>query len=256
MAQAWIGCSGWNYKHWRELFYPRGVGTAKWLAFYSARFNTVEVNSSFYRIPRAGVVEKWVEQTPAGFRFAVKLWRGISHYRKLINSAQFLENFFEVVNPLPAARRAPLLIQLPPGQGLDLAKLESFWRDLMACGGKGWRIAVEFRHPSWLTDEVYRFLDKKRAAICLHDMHGRGYTDRANAADFVYMRRHGAGEGRYSGDYSGRQIADDARLVRGWLREGRDVYVYYNNDIGGHAITNARQLAEAVGPEWAAPTGG
>jgi uncharacterized protein YecE (DUF72 family) len=245
-ARAYIGTSGWNYKHWREIFYPKGVPVSKWLPYFAERYGTVEVNSSFYRIPRAEAVAKWPAQTPEGFTFAAKLWRGITHYKKLIGCAPYLENFFEAVGEIPKARRAPMLIQLPPGQGLDLAKFKAFWRDYRNAGGRGWITAVEFRHSSWLTEDVYRWLAEHSVAVCIHDMRGRGETDVPNDAPFVYMRRHGSGEGRYSGDYTAQQIANDARRVRGWLREGRDVYVYYNNDIGGHALTNARQLREAV----------
>lgn len=247
-GRAFIGTSGWNYKHWREIFYPKGVKTALWLNYFSARHETVEINTSFYRIPRAESVAAWPAQAPPGFTFAAKLWRGITHYKKLIDCRPYLENFFEVLNVLPPERRAPLLIQLPPGQGLALEKLQRFWTDLEASGSAGWRIAVEFRHPSWLVDDVYRWLATKSAAVCVHDMWGRGATEHPNDAPFVYLRRHGSGEGRYSGEYTEQQIAGDAESVKRWLAEGRDVYAYYNNDIGGHALTNARQLRDAVGP--------
>jgi uncharacterized protein YecE (DUF72 family) len=241
-----VGTSGWNYNHWRETFYAKGLSASRWLPFYAEHFDTVELNSSFYRIPSPGSVERWAAQTPDRFTFAVKLWRGITHYRKLINCASFLESFFTVMNGIPAAKRAPLLIQAPPNQSLDLGKLESFWPDLQAANHRRWRIAIEFRHPSWLVPEVYRFLDRHRAALCLHDMPGRADTATPNDAAFVYVRRHGTGEGRYNGEYSGSQINEDATRIRAWLAEGREVYVYYNNDIGGHALTNARQLREEL----------
>lgn len=244
---AYIGTSGWNYKHWRQIFYPEGLKAALWLNYFAERFDTVEINTSFYRIPRAATVAAWPAQTPPGFTFAAKLWRGITHYKKLLGCRPHLESFFAALGELPRDRRAPLLIQLPPGQGLALDKLKAFWDDLEAAGAAGWRVAVEFRHPSWLIEDVYRWLAGRDAAVCVHDMWGRGETERPNDASFVYVRRHGSGQGRYSGDYSQAQIDEDAARIRHWLSVGRDVYAYYNNDIGGHALTNARQLRETVG---------
>ncbi len=244
--QLHVGTSGWNYRHWREIFYPQGLPAKAWLQFYAQRFDSVELNSSFYRIPHPESVEQWASQTPEGFTFAVKMWRGITHYRKLIRCETFLENFFAAVNGILAVGRAPLLIQMPPNQALDLDKLAAFWDDLRSANRRRWRVAVEFRHPSWLVPEVYRFLDRHRAALCLHDMTGRADTVQPNDVDFIYVRRHGPGEGRYSGKYSSEQIAADAARIRDWMAQGRKVFVYYNNDIGGHAVTNARQLREKL----------
>ncbi|MBI1895571.1 MAG: DUF72 domain-containing protein [Acidobacteria bacterium] len=246
VAKSYIGTSGWNYKHWREVFYPKGIRSADWLAYLSNRFNTVEINTSFYRIPKATTVAAWPGQTPAGFAFAVKLWRGITHYKKLLGSRRYLRSFFEVFEPLPAARRGPLLIQLPPNQRKNLDKLKAFFGDLHDVAPAGWRYAVEFREDSWLSDDVYSCLDRMKAAICLHDMTGKGAAQEPNGANFIYLRRHGA-TGRYGGNYAPEQIREDAQRVRQWLKQGRTVYMYYNNDIGGHAVRNARDLAKAVG---------
>lgn len=124
--QLHVGTSGWNYRHWREIFYPQSLPAKAWLQFYAQRFDSVELNSSFYRIPHPESVEQWASQTPEGFTFAVKMWRGITHYRKLIRCETFLENFFAAVNGILAVGRAPLLIQMPPNQALDLDKLAAF----------------------------------------------------------------------------------------------------------------------------------
>lgn len=241
-----IGTSGWNYKHWRELFYPKGLAQKNWFAHYAGHFDTVELNVTFYRLPTASMVEKWALNSPDQFQFAVKLWRGITHYRKLHESADLLERYFEVMDILPPAKRGPLLVQLPPSLHENLSLLQDFLHEITRFVHRKWRLAVEFRHDSWLNEDVRRLLAQHDVAVCLHDMHGRGATETENDSSLVYIRRHGSGGGRYSGSYSPEQIANDAARIRDWTRAGKDVYVYFNNDIGGHAIENARQLLAAL----------
>ena len=241
-----IGTSGWNYKHWQGIFYPKGFPQREWLRYIAAQFDTVEINTSFYRIPNTESVAQWQCNTPPHFLFAVKLWRGITHYRKLTNSQEFLRRFFDVFEPLHEKRRAPLLIQLPPNQGKNPEKLKAFFDDLRATAPSKWPYAVEFRNDSWLSDDVYRLLDDEGAALCVHDMRGAGATNEPNTARVVYMRRHGSGEGKYAGSYSPEQIRADAGNIRSWASAGRDVFVYYNNDIGGHALMNAHQLKQEL----------
>ena len=245
-GRAYIGTSGWNYKHWRGLIYESGLTQKKWLGFMVENFDTVEVNTSFYRIPKPETVASWQASTPEHFVFALKLWRGITHYRKLKAAGDLTERFLLSSESLPEHRRAPLLIQLPPNQGKDLAKLEEYVREYRALAPTPWDIAVEFRNPTWLEPDVYRSMDGLGVAICIHDMVGKGATDEVNDVPFVYVRRHGSAGGRYAGSYSPEAIAHDADRIRGWVREGRRVYVYYNNDIGGHAFWNARDLKAAI----------
>jgi uncharacterized protein YecE (DUF72 family) len=248
-ATAYIGTSGWNYKHWRNLIYPERTPQKRWLDFIVQHFHTVEVNTSFYRIPRKETVASWAASTPDHFRFALKLWRGITHYRKLTKSDTLTANFLDVAQQLPPGRRAPLLIQLPPNQGRDVERLISYVRLLRQLSDKHWSIAIEFRNSNWLDADTFKALDKENVALCIHDMLGKGDTDRANNADFVYMRRHGANEGRYAGSYSPEQLRADADRIRAWTDAGRQVFVYYNNDIGGHAFWNARDLQKLVDAE-------
>jgi uncharacterized protein YecE (DUF72 family) len=205
--------------------------------------DTVEVNTSFYRIPKKESVAAWQESTPKHFLFALKLWRGITHYRKLKNSETFTSNFLEVAQMLPPDRRGPLLIQLPPNQSKDVPKLIDYVRMLRQSSDKRWRIAVEFRNSNWLDDETYQALNAENIALCIHDMTGKADTERVNeAADFVYIRRHGSSGGRYAGTYSPDQLRRDADRIQEWNRAGKPVFIYYNNDIGGHAFWNARDL--------------
>lgn len=243
-GKCYIGTSGWNYKHWGSgRFYPPKLPQRLWLEYYAQRFGTVEINSSFYRVPTPETIGKWSEMAPEGFRFAVKVWRGITHYRKLKNSRDLLERFFESANLLQARQRGPLLVQLPPNFGIDPGRLDTFLDDLKATTGPSrWKVAVEFRSPDWLLAETYRLLDRHGAAVALVD--GRCPASEPNDVSFIYVRRHGANapEGRYQPAH----IRADARRVRQWLQENRTVWVYYNNDWGGHAVDNAAQLLDVV----------
>jgi uncharacterized protein YecE (DUF72 family) len=244
---AWIGTSGWNYKHWKGSIYPPGVAQKRWLAHLSSQwFDTVELNTSFYRIPTESSVDEWNRVAPPNFRFALKLWRGITHYRKLRNSVEFLERFFKVMDRLDASHRGPLLIQLPPNQGKDIEKLDSFLTDLKGVAGRRWKQAVEFRNTAWYTGDVYSLLDRRGVALCIHDMRGSA-VDRPNDVPLVYVRRHGPTEKKYHGSYTSEQLKEDARRIKAWLAERRDVWIYYNNDVGGHAVRNAQELKRLVG---------
>lgn len=246
-AKAYIGTSGWNYKHWRNEIYPPKLAQSKWHAFIEEHLDTVELNTSFYRIPKPESVQTWNTIAPPGFRFAIKLWRGITHYKKLKNAGLFVANFLEVIDHFDVPHRGPVLIQLPPNQGKDLAKLAAFilqWRELDRAN---WKLAFEFRNPAWLSEDVYAVLDHHNAALCVHDMWNAGAVDRPNeGCDFVYVRRHGSGGGRYAGSYSPEQLERDARNILAWTERGRSAFVYYNNDIGGHAFRNALDLRRIV----------
>lgn len=248
MQRAFIGTSGWNYKHWRGDIYSPGFAQKHWLDFIAARFDTVEVNTSFYRIPKPGTVDAWQRGTRPGFRFALKLWRGITHYRKLRASGDLTLRFLESAEMLPENRRAPLLIQLPPNQGPDVPKIVDWVHEFRSLSPTTWQLAFEFRNDTWLqTPELVPALDRLGVALCLHDMQGKAAATEPGDAPFVYIRRHGSGGGLYSGSYSPEQIEADAERIKGWTEEGREVFVYYNNDIGGHAFRNALALRLAVG---------
>ena len=242
-GRAFVGTSGWNYRHWRGCVYEAGLAQRSWLQRIAQQFDTVEVNTSFYRIPKPETVTAWHEGTRETFLFALKLWRGITHYRKLKNAGDLTLRFLESAEMLPENRRAPLLIQLPPNQGVDVPKLEAYLQEFRALAPTPWRIAVEFRNDSWLRSDVRTMLDRENAALCLHDMAGAAAVDEPNDVPFVYIRRHGQ---RYSGSYSSEEIACDAERIQRWLGEGRSAYVYYNNDIGGHAYHNALALRSAL----------
>jgi uncharacterized protein YecE (DUF72 family) len=244
--RAYVGCSGWNYKHWRNFIYPPKFAQKRWLGFMTEHFDTVEVNTSFYRIPKRETVSAWQDATPARFKFALKLWRGITHFKKLTDSGEFTHRFLEVAGVLEPVRRGPLLIQLPPNQGKDIEKLRLYLEELHSLFTTPWDIAVEFRNDAWLTPDVYRMLDEYQAALCVHDMMGKAATDQPNDVKFVYIRRHGTAHGRYAGSYSQEQLQADANRIRAWIKDGKSVYAYFNNDIGGHAFRNAQTLRSMI----------
>lgn len=244
-GKCYIGTSGWSYAHWaNDRFYPRGLRQSDWLHFYGQYFPTVEVNMSFYRLPKADMLARWRQVTDAPFVFAIKLWRRITHEKRLKDSSSELAQVFEVMTALKT-KRGPLLVQLPPSLPCDVQLLDRFLADVKRAAGKfRCRVAVEFRNTSWLCEPVSSTLDKYNAALCLADLPQCPITQ-PNNARFIYVRRHGPG-GRYRGCYAQEHIEADAARIREWLAQGRDVYAYFNNDIEGYAVDNARQLADAV----------
>lgn len=242
-GRAYVGTSGWSYDHWRDgVFYPPGLASTKWLAFLAERFDTVELNASFYRWPRDTTVKKWAETVPDGFRFGVKLWRGFTHYNRLEDPNESLPRFMALFEAMPPEKRGPLLVQLPPQMDVDAHRLDRFLAKLEPYG---WPTCVEFRNATWAEKGIVDILDRHGAALCVHDMKWAAPVEQPNAAPFVYVRRHGPGS-KYSGTYSDERIAADAAAVRGWLAGGRDVYVYYNNDRKGNAVRDAARLKQAL----------
>lgn len=231
-----VGTSGYHYEHWRGCFYPIDLPKRAWLGHYAARFDTVEIDSTFYRLPAAGTFDGWRERVPAGFCFALKFSRYGSHLKRLRAPRSSIRSFLERAVRL-GAHLGPILVQLPPHWRADAARLAAFLD--AASGTQRW--AVEFRDPSWLCEPVYRVLRAHGAALCVHDLiadHPREIT-----ADWVYLRFHGTG---YAGSYSPQALAAQARHIRRYLRQGLDVYAYFNNDAEGWAVANALDLRRYV----------
>jgi len=236
-----LGTSGWSYDHWRHgVVYPEGLASAKWLPFIADRFDTVELNASFYRWPKAETVAHWAAQVPDGFRFTVKLWRGFTHYRRLEDPKGDLGRFLALFDAMPEDRRGALLVQLPPQMDVDAQRLGSFLGQLDAFG---WRVCVETRNASWDTPGIRALLDGHGAALCVHDMRWAGPVTKPNEAPFVYVRRHGP-TSRYGGTYTDEALLADAAAIRGWVAGGRDVFVYFNNDGKGYAVRDALRLKQ------------
>ncbi len=246
MARARVGTSGWAYGNWRGPFYPPKLRQGAWLSFYARFLDTVEVNASFYRLPREDTIRGWVERSPAGFLFAVKAWRAVTHYRRLSDCAELLDQVYARAE-LFGDRLGPILFQLPPRFPVDLPRL----RDFLALLRPGHRHAFEFRDPSWHTEEVYALLQRHDCAFVPFDLAGLS-GPRVATASFVYVRLHGH-ERRYRGRYSREQLEDWAGWLSEQLEAGRDAFVYFDNtDEEAHAVVNAREL-RALLARWTVP---
>jgi uncharacterized protein YecE (DUF72 family) len=236
-GRARVGCSGWQYRDWRGVVYPADLRQRDWFAWYASRFDTVELNSTFYRMPSLETVAAWAAAAPPGFVYACKLGAFGSHRMKLRDSASWLPNHVARVRALGAAA-GPTLVQLPPRWRRNVERLDEFLTN--APGDMRW--AVELRDPSWLHDEVFATLERHRAALCLHDLLPRHPWVRTT--DWTYVRFHGpdALTAKYQGGYGARRLRKPARELAAWVAAGTDVYAYFNNDFEGHAPRDARTL--------------
>lgn len=235
-----IGTSGWNYKHWKGVFYPQELPQKKWLAYYVDHFDTVEVNNTFYQLPLSSTFESWREIVPQGFTFALKASRFITHMKKLKDPQTSSEKFFDRSERLED-KLGPILFQLPPGWQLNFDRLTEFLEVIPS----EHRYVVEFRNESWLTKAVFDLLKQHNVAFCIQDFRGK-QSPREITADFAYVRMHGPGELAYAGSYAEAALKNWARQTESWRKELKDVYVYFNNDIGGCAVKDAARLQRLV----------
>lgn len=230
-----IGTSGWHYEGWKNTFYPPHLPSDRWLEYYAKTFDTVEINNSFYRLPRPETMDAWRELAPPGFIFAVKASRYLTHMRKLNEPREALDRFLQCANRLKN-HQGPLLYQLPPRWKRNLDRLDAF----AAVLPKGHTHVIEFRERTWLADETYRLMERHNLALCVHDLLSR--HPRRVTGPIAYVRFHGTGHD-YSGSYSPSRLRGWAKWICDLAAEV-DVYVYFNNDIRGHAIRNAITLKE------------
>jgi len=238
-ARAWIGTSGFEYDHWRGEAYPRELPRSRWLEAYAEQFDTVELNATFYRLPAAETFERWGRRVPAGFRFAVKASRYLTHVRRLREPAEPIERLWTRAARL-GGRFGPVLYQLPPRWKPNLERLEAF----AAAVPRDHPQAVEIRDRRWYRPDVLDVLDRAGLALCLHDMPG-SVPRPLPVGPFVYLRFHGSGE-RYGGRYPHQRLRAWADRIAAWTGEGLTVWAYFNNDIGGHAVRDADRLRAMV----------
>jgi uncharacterized protein YecE (DUF72 family) len=239
-CHVYIGTSGWHYKHWVGDFYPARFPPAKMLGRYAQDFPTVEINNSFYRLPDEKTFRTWAQQVPPGFVFAVKASRFITHIKRLKAAEDSVNLLLSRTAPL-GSTLGPILFQLPPQWKLNLQRLAEFLSVLP----EGRRFVMEFREPSWFTHSVYELLRRRNVALCLHDWVEMSWPHEVTA-DFTYIRFHGSGQ-RYGGSYPNKDLGEWAERIRNWEGRLRQVFVYFNNDTGGHAINNAKTLRQMLG---------
>jgi uncharacterized protein YecE (DUF72 family) len=241
MGEIFVGTSGFHYEHWRGTFYPEALPARRWLEYYVDHFPCVEINGSFYGLPRPATVARWVEQSPPGFRFALKAWQQITHRKKLKDAGPAVAAFFQAIEGFGEAA-GPILFQLPPRFGQDLPRLEEFFELLP----EGYRYAFEFRDPSWHSPELRRLLERHGAAFCIYELAGFSSPLWASS-DLIYVRLHGPSASAYAGDYSPRTLRRWAEQAAAWRAEGREVWIFFDNDQAGYAAKNALELLEMVG---------
>jgi uncharacterized protein YecE (DUF72 family) len=240
-ARAYVGTSGWSYDSWRAAFY-QDRPPKEWLRFCAQRFSAIEVNATFYRLQSKETFERWRRETPAGFRFAIKAHRYLTHNRKLNDPLPGIRLERERASGL-GDKLAAVVWQLPHNLHRNVERLELFARALRAW--RAVRHAIEFRHESWFDDEVASCLGEYRLAVCQSDAADWPLWD-AVTTDLVYVRLHGHTL-TYASDYSEGELRTWARRVRRWLGQGRDVHVYFDNDAFGHAPMNALRLMQLIG---------
>ena len=233
----YIGTSGWSYEHWEGVLYPPELPARERLGVYLRRYNTVEVNSTFYRWPGERTFAHWEEQLPHSFLMTTKAPRGLTHAKRLYAPERWLQTVQRGMNRLKW-RRGVLLVQLPPAFAYDYARLAYF----LECVHGDMRVAMGFRHPSWHREEVFALLERTGTAYCIMSGAQLPCILRATA-DFVYVRLHGPDHNSlYAGSYSDDDLRWWATRIQEWRSAGREVFVYFNNDGGGNAVRNASTL--------------
>jgi len=237
-----IGCSGWEYAHWRGDFYAADLPRRAWLDRYAEVFDTVELNNSFYRLPSAEAFAAWAQRVPEGFAMAVKASRYLTHLKRLRDPEEPVERLWTRALRL-GDHLGPMLYQLPPRWTRNRDRLATFLAALPPIRDQ----AIEFRDPSWYAQEIYDLLAERQIALCLHDMTGAA-TRREPIGPFVYVRFHGSGA-RYGGRYPSQSLARWADDLARWADEGRPAWVYFNNDGGGHAPRDAVRLRDLLGEQ-------
>ncbi|MEJ2722428.1 MAG: DUF72 domain-containing protein [bacterium] len=250
-GRLYVGTSGWSYD-WED-FYPDDLPDRRRLEYYAGRFGTVEVNYSFYRLPRRTTYEKWAGETPDGFLFALKLSRYISHIKRLHRVKTAFRKFIVRAAPI-GGKLGPVLIQLPPSFKLDVERLEAFLEQAVAVGEEReldpFRLAFEFRHPTWFTDDAQPAVEALgrygAAFVCGHSSRYPYPENEPVTGDFMYLRFHGPDK-MFASAYGVEGLKRWEPRIGAWLDDGIDVFAYFNNDAGGHAARDARALLDLLG---------
>lgn len=232
----YIGTSGWYYDHWENVLYPPGTPKPERFLIYQQKFNTVEINATFYRIPFPNVVKGWYRKSSADFKFVAKANRQITHRNKLVDTEPFLERFLASISELKE-KLANILFQLPPSLTFDPQLLENFLKILP----QNYKYSFEFRHASWEQDETYRLLRNYDVSYCIVSRKNYPFNEIVTS-DIVYYRLHGP-EAMCASSYSDEWLFKLAQKISSYEKT---VFVFFNNDVGGHAVRNAELLKKYV----------
>jgi len=242
-SKIFIGTSGWNYKHWKGNFYPEDVKQRVWLEYYTKKFNSVELNVTFYRLPEDKTFENWVKRTPEDFKFIVKASRYITHIKRLSSPEDTMPKLLDKIYLLKE-KLGLVLFQTPPSLKKDEQLLENFLIYINKQDRCNIKPVFEFRHKSWIDEKIFGVLKENKAAFCFSD-YGDMDVELPSTADYVYIRRHGT-KSLGQGNYSGKALKSEAEKIKIWLDEGKEIYAFFNNDIGGYAPRNAIKLREFI----------
>ena len=238
-----IGTSGWSYKHWQGIFYPSEIRPDKYLEYYITRFSCVELNSSFYNLPRESTVNAWKNRTPGQFRFCLKISRFITHELKLVKAGGALEKFFVIFSHM-RERLGPVLVQLHPGLQYDRQLIIDFLEILKEKYNQ-YRFAIEIRNKSWINETFFEILTEYRTGFVIADSGNHYPSFEAVTTDFIYLRFHGR-EQLYASDYDEYVLKSYADKISGWLEGNKEIWAFFNNDFYGYAVKNASKLEQII----------
>lgn len=229
-----------------KQFFPPEFKEKSRLTYYASLFNSLEVNSSFYKVPQPSTVKKWAESVPENFRFTFKLWRDLTHNKTISFEPGAIHRFMETIS-MAEPKNGCLLIQFPPSVAIDMIGLDRFLAEISSSNPSGmWKVAVEFRNRSWYTDEIYQLLSYYKMGIVLHDMPLSNPPMRETESDFIYIRFHGP-DGKYRGSYEDNFLYEYAQYINEWIKDGKSVYCYFNNTMGD-AVNNLITINKYIKP--------
>jgi len=240
-ANIHIGTSGWVYPHWKTVFYPTTMPQRSWLNYYATQFDTTEINASFYRLPTRATVEKWLETVGPGFRFCPKISRFITHAKKLNDPEQGVPRFFDVFGTI-RAQVGPVLIQLPAALGFNEAKARNFFGYLHT-HYSDFHFSLEARHAGWSEPAAVRLLERYNIGWVIAESGMRFASAEILTARHIYLRFHGP-DGSYATAYEKKALATYAKKSRKWMNQGYSVWAFFNNDLNGYAVVNAKTFKE------------
>lgn len=242
-GKIYIGTSGWSYKDWVGKYYPEGLKAAEWLPFYANDFDTVEINASFYRLPQKQTVINWIHKVPAHFKFCPKASRYLTHIKRLKEPEEPMERFFGIFEPMKE-KMGPVLLQLPPNLKFDYDIAEHFFK-LLHKKYKAYDFALEVRHETWMDNNALGLLAKHDIAFVISQSGvGFPYSEIVTAKN-IYVRFHGPGK-LYASSYTDKMLKAFAKKFKAWLKEGHDIWVFFNNDWFTYAIQNAKTLKKIM----------
>ena len=236
-----IGTSGWSYKHWKDDFYLKAAKQKNWLSYYAQYFTTTEINSSFYRLPSDETIVNWANSVPGSFLFCPKISRFLTHMKKLRDPEEPLERFFSIFEPMKK-QLGPVLVQLPPMLSFHYDVADYFFR-LLAKKYKTYEFVLEVRHSSWLQDEALTLMAKYEIGLVISQSGALfPYTEMITAKN-IYVRFHGP-KALYASSYSDKELECFANKFKKWIKEGHEIWAFFNNDINGYAPKDAMRLQQ------------